>query len=490
MRRIEWPLHVVKRVVIGVLAAVALGILGNLAWGWYESSQAKCGDGVVKRGEKDECVGVTDGAYHFAGHLAEVEKKIKAENDRVVKNEGKEPYVSVAYLASFTLDNDDSNSENSVRHELEGAYLAQYRHNRGDLSASPKIRLLIANSGSSSSEWSHTADELIARKDSERLVSVVGLGPSTNRNLAALKRFSEAGLATVASTMTATNIKDINGFVRVAPTNDAEAKAGSAYLKQQKIRSAVVVQDAAESNLYAKTLGRAFEKEFKDDTHELVADTMTYDSSVAGAWQNELRYMPGQLCDQKPQVVYFAGRGRHLSHFLDAIANRACQKQPFTVLTGDDTTNLTPDELAAAAKTGVDVLYTGLAHAEMYDKNRKAVSEPSARNFRPGNLLDQWFKNDPRYDGQDIMAHDAVLTAAQGIRMASGWKGKVTGPAVARMFHQMVGNQAVPGASGFIQFQNTGDPVNKAIPILQLTADGRSELIAVSSDRGRPTERP
>ncbi|MDG4859064.1 branched-chain amino acid ABC transporter substrate-binding protein [Streptomyces sp. T-3] len=490
MRRIEWPLHVVRRVVVGVLAVALLAVLGNLAWGWYESSQAKCGDGVVKRGEKDECVGVTDGSYHFAGHLAAVERKIKAENDRVVKNDSKEHYVSVAYLASFTLDNDDSNSEASVRHELEGAYLAQYRHNRGDLSASPKIRLLIANSGSSSSQWSHTADQLIARKDSDRLVSVVGLGPSTNRNLAALKRFSENGLATVASTMTATNIKDINGFVRVAPTNDAEAKAGSAYLKREKIRSAVVVQDAAEGNLYAKTLGEAFEKEFQDDTHELVADTMTYDSSVSSAWQNELRYMPGQLCDQKPEVVYFAGRGRHLSHFLDAIANRTCQKQSFTVLTGDDTTNLTPDELAAAAKTKVQVLYTGLAHPKMWDKNHDAVSEPSARNFRTGGLLDQWFKNDPRYDGQDIVAHDAVLTAAQGIRMAAGWDSEVTGPAVARMFHQIRGNQKVPGASGFIEFRDSGDPVNKAIPILKLTSEGRSDLIDVSSDGGRPAERP
>ncbi|MFI5757258.1 branched-chain amino acid ABC transporter substrate-binding protein [Streptomyces sp. NPDC051569] len=490
MVRIEWPLHIVRRIVFGTVAAVVLAMGGWLGVNWLETARARCADGVVKQGADNECVGITDGSYVFAGHLAAVEKKIREENARVEKAAGKEPYVSVAYLTSFTVTDDDSNSPESVRHELEGAYLAQYRHNRGDLSASPKIKLLLANPGSNSVHWRYTVDQLIARQHTkDRLVAVTGLGPSTDENVAAVKLMSDHGIAMVASTMTATSIQGIHDFVRVAPTNIDEAYAASAYLKRKKFRTAVVVQDAARGNLYAATLGSAFTKAYPDTAdHRLVAETMTYDSSVHDAWLNELHFMSGQLCDQKPQVIYFAGRGRHLTHFLDALSNRACQDQRFTVMAGDDTTNLTAEQLADAARTRINVLYTGLAHPDMYTTNPEAVSAPSAAFFAEGGLLDTWFPTDPRDDGQAIMSHDAVLTAAIGAQMAARGQAEVTGDGVARMFHQMNGHQQVAGASGFLSFQNNGNPRDKAVPVLRLTAGGRAVFVEVSAARGKPQE--
>ncbi|MEU9304712.1 branched-chain amino acid ABC transporter substrate-binding protein [Streptomyces sp. NPDC048269] len=490
MPRLEWPLHVVRRVALATAAAVALVAALWLGVGWLQERQASCADGVVEQGPDDECVGVTDGSYVFAPHLDAVSRKIEEENRRVLANADKEPYVSVAYFTSFTTTAEDSNSAEGVRHELQGAYLAQYRHNQGDLAATPKIRLLLANPGSRSTQWKHTVDELIARKDSpDRLVAVAGLGPSTNENLAAIERLSEHGIAMVGATMTATNIQGINGFVRIAPTNEDEAYAAAGYLKRRGVATAVVLQDVAEGNLYASTLGTAFTKAFQDgDKHRLVAERMTYDSSVSSAWQNELRYMPGQLCQQRPQLVYFAGRGRHLTHFLDALSNRSCTDQQFTVFAGDDTTNLSAEQLAHAAETGIEVLYTGLSHPDMYRSAPQAVSAPSAKNFQPGGLLDQWFPHDPREDGGALMGHDAVLAAAHGIQMAARWQGQVVGDAVARMFHQMDGTQQVAGASGFISFQNNGNPRNKAVPILRLNGKGQVEFVEVSAAEGKPPQ--
>lgn len=490
MPRLEWPLHVVRRVALATAAAVALVAALWLGVGWLQERQARCSDGVVERGPADECVGVTDGSHVFAPHLDAVSRKIEEENRRVLANADKEPYVSVAYFTSFTTTAEDSNSAEGVRHELQGAYLAQYRHNQGDLTATPKIRLLIANPGSRSTQWKHTVDELIARKGSpDRLVAVAGLGPSTNENLAAIRRLSEHGIAMVGATMTATNIQAINGFVRVAPTNEDEAYAAAGYLKRRGVATAVVIQDVAEGNLYASTLGTAFTKAFQDGAkHRLVAERMTYDSSVSSAWQNELRYMPGQLCQQRPQLVYFAGRGQHLTRFLDALSNRSCTDQQFTVFAGDDTTNLNAQELAHAAETGIEVLYTGLSHPDMYRSAPQAVSAPSAKNFQPGGLLDQWFPHDPREDGGALMGHDAVLAAAHGIQMAARWQGQVVGDAVARMFHQMDGTQQVAGASGFISFQNNGNPRNKAVPILRLNGKGQVEFVEVSAAEGKPPQ--
>lgn len=489
MVRIEWPLYLVRRVVFGVLAAAVLAVGGWFAVSWLEDSRARCGGGVIERGADDQCVGVTDGAYVFADHLAPVERKIREENDRIAGSG--EPYVSVAYMTSFTLDGTDSNSEESVRHELQGAYLAQYRHNRGDLSALPRIRLLIANTGGGSSHWRYTVDELVRRKAAERLVAVAGLGPSTDENRAAVGRLSRHGLALVASTMTATSIKDIHNFVRVSPTNVDEAYAAAAYLKREKFRSAVVVQDVARGNLYATTLGSAFTRAFPDDAgHTLLPEPMTYDSSVRNAWENEMNFMSSQLCDEEPQVVYFAGRGTHLMSFLNALSNRPCQKAQFTVVAGDDTTNLTARQIDAAVRTGVTVLYTGLAHPDMYRKNPEAVSAPSARYFAEGGLLDRTFPDNSREDGQAIMAHDAVLTVGRGVQMAAR-QGEVdvSGDAVARMFHQMNGGHQVAGAGGFLSFHNNGNPRDKAVPVLRLSAGGRAQFIEVSAARGRPQER-
>jgi ABC-type branched-subunit amino acid transport system substrate-binding protein len=292
----------------------------------------------------------------------------------------------------------------------------------------------------------------------------------------------------VGATMSATNIRNIKGFVRVAPTNEDEARAAAAYLKRKNARTAVVVQDQAVGNLYARTLGAAFKAAFPDgNARRLVAkEPMTFDSSVREAWKNELLYMRGQLCIQKPQYVYFAGRGQHLTHFLSAIANRPCTTTPFTVITGDDTTNLTAQEITQAAAKGVEVFYTGLAHPSMWQKAPEAVSAASAKYFQEGEQLHKWFPNDQRNDGQAIMAHDAVITAAHGIQMAAQWQGKATGDAVARMFHQMGPGQQVAGASGFISFQENGNPVNKVVPILTLNGKGQAVFVEPSFVDGKP----
>jgi ABC-type branched-subunit amino acid transport system substrate-binding protein len=492
MVRIEWPLHVVRRIVLSVVLAAALAVGGYFAAAWVQRASERCADGVVKQGASDECVGVTDGSYVFADDLKDVEGRIRAENARVAKKAG-DDYVSIAYMTTMTLTSHDSNSNESIRHELEGAYLAQYRHNRGDMPAPPPVRLLIANTGSGAAHWRHTVDELVARKDKDHLVAVTGLGPSTGADLAAVRELSRHHLALVASTMTADNITNIKNLVRVTPTNTDEARAAAAYLKStDSYRTAAVVQDAAAGNLYAASLGKAFLAAYPDKRHSLVRGkpTQTYDSSVGESWETELDLITTSLCESKPQLIYFAGRGIHLARFLQALAHRSCDWNGFTVMTGDDTTNLTATRLHEAAKTGIPVLYTGLAHPDMYTKppkdGRRVVDGTSAAAFGPKGPLAQWFPSDPRDDGQAMMAHDAVLTAEKGAQLADRGQAELHGDAVARMFEQMQGNNQVPGASGFLTFGPDGSPVNKAVPILRLDKDGTSAFVKVSAAGGAP----
>jgi hypothetical protein len=142
----------------------------------------------------------------------------------------------------------------------------------------------------------------------------------------------------------------------------------------------------------------------------------------------------------------------------------------------------------------VPVLYTGLAHPDMYEKSGKGgarvVDRTSAAAFGPKGLLARWFPSDRRDDGQAMMAHDAVLTAAKGAALADRGQKHISGDEVARMFEQMQGNNRVPGASGFLTFGPDGSPLQKAVPILRLGPDGRSTFVTVSAAEGKPLPAP
>jgi hypothetical protein len=107
-----------------------------------------CGRGMTMTGGRfNECVGVTDGAVSFSPDLGlhAVLLKIKTENDAVVGNGA--PFVSIGYIVPLPRDV-TSGLLTALRHELEGAYLAQWRANHRDgLGDIPLIRLLVVNVG-------------------------------------------------------------------------------------------------------------------------------------------------------------------------------------------------------------------------------------------------------------------------------------------------------------------------------------------------------
>lgn len=56
------------------------------------------------------------------------------------------------------------------------------------------------------------------------------------------------------------------------------------------------------------------------------------------------------------------------------------------------------------------------------------------------------------------------------------------------MLTTLYGASAVPGASGLISLDSHGNPVNKAIPIVELSPDGQVRTVEVSSRTGTPPD--
>ncbi|PSL52276.1 ABC-type branched-subunit amino acid transport system substrate-binding protein [Saccharothrix carnea] len=438
-------------------------------------SAGRCADGVT-RTDTGECVGVTDGSYVFAPELAEIQGLVRAENEAVVASG--EPFVSIALMIPMTLTDNDTTPVEWVRHHLQGAYVAQYRANHDVATGDrPLIRLLLANPGSGLARWQPVVAELERRRTtSDHLVAVTGIGLSLATSRDAMVRLSEAKIPLFASTLTSDDLRDIDGLVNMAPTNAAQARAAATHVKANT-RTAMLIQDDTEDELYAKTLAESFSTTFVDVDHSFAGQTEFFDSRLGGVANTFLQMVPN-ICTARPGVLYFAGRGQHLLMLVAQLVERKCKDHPIRILTGDDLSVVAfPGDLARrAADAGIDVRFTALAHPDAW---RAAPAEFDAQSTYY--LRDQictvcfplLFRNDTLDDASAIMAYDAVLTAVRTTRFAGKPPGRLVSPEdLLQVQNRLHGENAVPGASGWLSFDGHGSPIAKVVPIMRVQPDG------------------
>lgn len=469
---------------IAALVAVAIVITLVIAIPAIQESARSCADGVSERGPRAECTGITDGSYVYSRDLARVQQLIHRENKSVAAS-GK-PYVSIAVFLPMTLTDDDIVSREWVRHQFQGAYVAQYRanHTASWGSSTPRIKLLLANPGSRLAQWRPVVADLYQRAQTDNLVAVTGIGLSLDNARQAMRWLSDHNIPIIGSHLAADDLSRIPGFLRVSPTSSTYAQAAANYIKP-KARKALIVQDANPSDLYPKTLADGFRKTFVDAKHRIVGRTELYDSTLPGVENTFLQMMPN-LCGSGPDVVYFAGRENHLRSFVAQLANRSCDDEPITVLTGDlALTDAPTPEMRHGLQSNVTVLGPGLAHPQAWSDQPELFNSASVASFREESCTDCFeavFPSERLDNGVAILAHDAVLTAVWAVRHAATRPGgAVTARDVLQVRNRLHDELAVPGASGMISFNHRGDPTNKAIPILRVRLHDTPEYLALSA---------
>ncbi|MEC4020890.1 ABC transporter substrate-binding protein [Streptomyces sp. H27-D2] len=492
----RWPWNALLGLLALALAA------GGTVWA-LQPEDTSCAEGVPRVGEKPQCVGVTDGSHSFSTNLAAVSELIRAENGRVSRASRRPngpSYVSIVYLMSLAPGPKDSNTPDSVRHEVQGSYTAQYEANHtpkyGD---APKVRLLLANTGSTGEQRSAALQEIRKRIDSDHIVAVAGLGTSTDatekmvRTITADRQDGGLQLAAVGSVLTADTLSKVKGLVRAAPTNADEAAAAAAFLKRKPYagKRVLVIQDARPDDQYTRTLGEAFLRAFPRDRPAPKVEQ--YDSSQEGV-ATAFKTRMANLCAAKPDVVYFAGRGVDLPRFLAPLKDRPCTDRELVVFSGDDVSQSAQaqgfDEIKETLRSGnVRLLYTGLAHPGAWQKAKDAYPGWAVQSFGTKGRYRTAFPEETLDDGQAIMGHDAVLTAVSGIRLAaraSDSNGRVSGSQTIQIWKSLHGVEAVKGASGLISLGNDGSPEGKAVPIIEIKPDGTVRTLDVSARSGRP----
>jgi ABC-type branched-subunit amino acid transport system substrate-binding protein len=425
---------------------------------------ASCGIGQADI-ERDgaDCVGVTDGGYVFASPLESVERAIAKENQTV-----QPPYVSIAYLGPMTSADEPSSA---IKRQLEGAYAAQLASNQNG--GAFKVRLLLANDGTRDAHWGRVVQQLRDRTDAngpDHLVAVVGLGlPSAAtdgevRELHQQLGSGPYGIPVVAMSLPAGDLHG-QGLVSISPTDTAEIDAAIAaandYEKRNPTargRAAVIVQDGDSYDHYASGLGTLFARQ-RGLTQ---GETLSYGSGATDfpAMVRLPAICPGQAAlgvkPPPPPLIYFAGPGRDLINFAQALANRcfATNAEPIQILTGPDAVSAL-DASYRPPKTET-ITYTGRAARVQGSQPFQATYEQQLRRFQ----------DDPS-DEQAIQAFDAIWVVANAVKELG------TGPVTPGLVQTSLGTgDVLSGVGGSIQLDASGSRVNVAVHVMQIQPDG------------------
>ena len=477
----------------GAVVLVALVAAGALAWFLPRTfgGDEECAAGVVRLG--GECVGVTDGAYSFDGELDEVTRRIREENERVERSGAAS--VSIAYVESMTRGADgasaggraDDRDPTVVRQALEGAYLAQRAHNRldaedprADEGPSPKVRLLLANTGAGGAHYERVVRDLEDRaRGDDHLVAVTGLGQSVESTVATVRRLRRAGIPMVGATVAADELarKDPDFFRVSQPTAQQAAIAARELAERQREDPGYrvdLVRDIKAGDTYNKALRDGFEAAAAERGVRLATDDGYSFESGSSSTANALTYIADQVCRARQELdaVYFAARGRALRQFVQALADQpGCD---LAVVSGSSALGLYFDspDLERWGAQGLRIRYTAYAHPKAGDPAALAdFAERYCADFRPGTRRDACAAGDgPLQSGQAIMGHDAMLALVRAVEFATGPDGDdpVDAGAVRQMLLQLGTTKEVRGLSGPIGFDAYGNPKDKPMAYVEL----------------------
>jgi ABC-type branched-subunit amino acid transport system substrate-binding protein len=484
-----------RRLLVAVLIAAVAYVVYLIAENrWYCAADITRVDGG--------CVGITDGSHGdvFGAGTADALRLIGEENARIAADPGGKDIVSIAYIVPIPPPGVEDDYAVRLSGDVMGAAVAQRQANRtttlgGDR---PLIRLLVANVGDSANPAQEPVEKLIEMTRSgfaeQKLMAVAVSGKSLEPQIGVIDALVAADVPVLVSHLTAeqvtfTPITADTSLVRVAPTTSDEAAALAAYLRPSSSR-ALIVQNSDQNDRYAATLGSAFRDHYTDTGHTIVPPDETYRGGPTAA--NAMDDILVNICQQRPDVVFFAGRAAELSPFVAALPKRTCLDHPIRVVTGDDGASFAEavargvPGLREGLQANASVAYTSLANPDAWRASPDMFA-PGTADFLTGTCADCFATLFPDHDLDDsyaIMAYDAVLTAVTAIRQPDD---SVNTPdAVIQEFKRLHGPKAVAGASGWISLAANGNPVEKAVSIMGVVPDGSTRFLELSSPSGTP----
>jgi hypothetical protein len=443
------------------LAGAVLGgalYLGNRAY-ITATSPARCGAGCV-----------TDGSVPLdsGSGMLDVEADI-AKANRSATSGGS--YVSVVLLDPFTYSPSGTVSLQRMTDELRGAYLAQQAANAGN--GTPRIRLLLANEGTSGEEGEAQAVRRIESLEGpDHIVAVAGMGLSTVPTQTAATALAADGMPMFGAVTTGDQFYGVSyqGFYQIVPNVDAQVQRLWTDLKGAKGRSVALISSALGTDIYSTDLQTDFKaavgsvKELPDYPFNPDAPSKSFSDAAT------------TICRQPgiSQIVLYAGREAELPALVQQFqVSAVCGGKNVAIVTGSD---------ANALRASVTIPQQGNpgAAVSVEYSDIEDVSNLSS-GFKTG--YQRWLPSDvsPRvdclnqlYDPWAVATYNSVMAAVGAVRHSPGSPDKET---VLSSAVALQGAARYPGAASQFGFNANGQLAPADIPVYR-ESNGTCALVS------------
>ncbi|MGI9060269.1 MAG: protein kinase domain-containing protein [Ktedonobacteraceae bacterium] len=498
--------HVVRNLIFLLLIVLLIG--GSLFAYFYSRTNTSNGIGAT-RAPDGEMIGISDGSVAFAvngpggtyklqaaaklqagdaisaeslwqsavnADSGDAESLIYLEDQHVLNAHASSntPYITLVIGTMLTGNNA------SVGHDdLQGAYVAQKEFNDGaKLSGGTLVRLLIANSGDQTSYTTTVSQQVKQLVSSDHTVVGVMGWPFSSRAQAAVTAVTQAHIPMVSQTASGDSLTGISQyFFRVAPPNKTQAIIGARYSEQVlKAKKVVIFVDPADS--YSQSLANFFSSQFTADGNTVLK---TEQYTVGSAGHAALPQLLQDAESQNPDMIYFSGYAADVSIVLtDLPTSGAYANLP--IMGGDALYEL---GYPSSARAGFSHLrFTAFAYPDEWDVQNLSSQKPAffseyTATYNPNGQHPGGIYGYSRADSDVILSYDAMLTMLKASNIALATNKNFTGSDLQKALLQIKGTNAVQGVSGQISFAPTGDPVNKAIVVLYVDANGHIHLNSV-----------
>src|SRR5579885_1179903 len=495
-------LFLVALILIGAVAFGAFNLVrrggGTAAGGTPTAGVASNGIGVTKAAD-GEYIGISDGTFAF--DTSRPDGTFKQQAATALKNGNTSQAQGLLQQAINTETNDPealiylenqkvlgaggfhvtivvatmlTGANTGVgRDDLQGAYVAQKTFNDGSLLNGIGTVLLIANAGSQASNAPAVAQQIVqAAKADPTIIGVMGW-PYSSYVANTVDIFKAAKLPVVSQTASSDLLSGISPyFFRVCASNKAEGTAGAKYVEQKlHARTAIVFTDPL--NAYTSSLGNDFAGQFQADGGNILATekyTVGNAGSVASALQDALK----NYNNPAPDVVYFSGYANDVSVLLTDLPTSGAWAN-MQIMGGDALYELSGYQSSSLANRNNRLQFTSFTYPDVWKAQGLTAQQPAffanyGIDFDPNRTHGNGAYGWRRPDSDVMLSYDALtvlLTAAKNTG-----KSQITTSDLAQALKQLNGAHAFQGVSGQIAFGPNGDPINKAVVILHVAAQG------------------
>ncbi len=403
----------------------------------------------------------------------DAEALIYLEDQRVLASHA--PYITliagILLTSSFVIDG---------RNYLQGAYVAQKEYNNSSkLPGGVQVRLLIANSGGQPAYATTVAKQIVrAAQVDKTIVGVMGW-PYSSLSRTMINVLSAAHIPMVSPAASNDGLTHISPyFFRVIPPDRRQVAVGAQYAENtlQASRAALFVDP---NDGYSKEVANDFELQFITDGKNIVAIenyTTGHPAMLPGLIQDALKH--------NPDLIYFAGNATDAGALLTDLPASG----PFANLQVIGTATLYGTYPGSARANFKRLHFTAVADPTEWNMQGLSARKPAFFSEYPQDFdpAKQHRGNPFGYtlpSANAMLSYDAtlaLLTASQNaLAGLTGGKKMLLPGDLQQALTQITGSHTIQGVTGQISFGPDGNPVNKAIVLLGVDANGHIMLDSV-----------